>query len=350
MEAINYDIRNMKNDIDILLKRTRNYEDSLKLVNSLEEKLEKRLTDIGTQGVQRRFQNRIDELEKDLAKFIELSMTKHTEIKNETTKRCINIANRLENDILQILNEQNLVLEILHTVHGKTILPLELIEKSKGIIDSFIGSDDEENIFYYQYDNKVYDFTNIVKYNYNSKCIQNFTQWLTINNHLSKITDIMNKMETGRVIIEIVIKDWQDSIQELISYIRTLPSKHDETKIMTQIENIDISKQEEIISQDSANLMSNTNILSFIKNTNDEITTLTSDNLLEKCVEYTKIYKPDIPCIVQVLQHMLSSKQYVLSKDMFDKKLNLQEINKDFKLQAYQDMLTEDDLKNLLFV
>ena len=86
------------------------------------------------------------------------------------------------------------------------------------------------------------------------------------------------------------------------------------------------------------------------ENTKDTITVITTDNLLTECVVYTKTYKPEKPCILQTLQHMLASKNYILCKDMFEKKLNLEQINNDFKLQAYQEMLTEDDLKNLLFI
>ncbi len=355
MEAINYDIRNMKNDIDILLKRTRNYEDSVKLVNNLEAKLEKRLTDMGTQGVQRRFQNRIDELEKDLVKFIDVCMKKNIDINNKiimlNNKFDINDSECIQNLQIRIRTLVDYKINIstmLKTVYENTLIPTSLLNNFNAMIDTYINEPDEP-IFHHEKEGKVLnDFSVIVKNKYSSKRVHTYTQWVTMNEHLNEIDMYANLLHICHD--GYYDKCWQDSIQKLISYIDTLPSKSDDTKIMTQIENIDISKQEKIISQDSANLISNTNTVNVTKNEKNEITTLTTDNLLEKCVEYTKIYKPDVPCILQVLQHMLSSKQYVLSKDMFDKKLNLEQINKDFKLQAYQDLLTEDDLISLLFI
>lgn len=82
---------------------------------------------------------------------------------------------------------------------------------------------------------------------------------------------------------------------------------------------------------------------------NNEIITLTHDNLLEQCVEYTKIYKPEQPSITDIIKHMLSSKQYVLCKSMFGKKLEHDELNKKLKLFAYQEALTHEELQELLF-
>lgn len=81
----------------------------------------------------------------------------------------------------------------------------------------------------------------------------------------------------------------------------------------------------------------------------NEIIILTHHNLLGQCVEYTKVYKPEQPNITDIIKHMLSSKQYTLCKSMFEKKLDLDELNKKMKLLAYQEILTHQELQELLF-
>lgn len=82
---------------------------------------------------------------------------------------------------------------------------------------------------------------------------------------------------------------------------------------------------------------------------NDEVILLTQTNLLDHCVEYTNTYKPEQPDILDIIKHMLSSKQYMLCKSMFEKKLELEELNNKIKLFAYQETLTHEELQNLLF-
>lgn len=348
MDTINSDIRNIKNDIDVLLKRTRNYEDSTKLINNLDSKLEKRLTDMGMQGVQRRFQNRIDALEDETMK-----LKKYCRLYGDNI-------HSIRHDMLEIERNQFDILKALNVIHEHTLLPETLVKEAQDIVRYYSSNDEEydtgEYIFEYQDEStkEDYDFYNDIINIYNSKCVKTCSQWLTLNTHINNITKCFYDLTEGLTENEPnkhYLSNWLGSIQELISYIQTLPSKQVEDMMIRQTENLDMSIPEKTILQDNVIpvLNRNKNTISS-KYASNVATTLTRDNLLETCVEYTKIYKPDVPCIVKVLHHMLSSKLYVLSKHMFDEKLNLEQFNTDFKLQAYQDLLTEDELKSLLFV
>lgn len=322
--TINSDIQNMKNDIDILLKRTRNYQNVLERINV---DLERNNNNIS--NLDKHFSEHVAVSNNNIKAF-DVHLNKCKEFKEDVDKKLNQNVDvqKLQNMIekLQIKHGElnwtvSYIRDILQyqTQQLKMIIPRTFDRFFHEVVESVIDNDD----FKYK------DYENIIRKLYISKTVITCSDYLDMCVLCDELGDLTkNKDEwsdalklafyDGLTEKEFFAKRWENKIKEIIAFLEQLPNK------------TDVCLKDE--------------------DTNNETTTLTSDNLLEKCVEYTKIYKPDIPCILQVIQHMLSSKQYVLSKDMFDKKLNLEQINKDFKLQAYQDLLTEDDLKNLLFV
>jgi hypothetical protein len=82
---------------------------------------------------------------------------------------------------------------------------------------------------------------------------------------------------------------------------------------------------------------------------NDETITLTHDNILDECVKYTQHHQPSKIKIIDTIQVMLASKKYIMCKTMLTKKLQLKELDKNFKLLAYPETLTQEELQQLLF-
>jgi hypothetical protein len=77
--------------------------------------------------------------------------------------------------------------------------------------------------------------------------------------------------------------------------------------------------------------------------------TLTHENILDECVRFTQYHQPDKNKIIETIQLMLASKKYIMCKTMLTKKLQLQQLDKDFKLLAYPESLTQEELQQMLF-
>lgn len=302
LQQVKTDVEIVKHDYNVMLKRTKHYDDIARNMNMLKERVHKveEGIDIVKDNINRdtiileeRLQNNIDDMFKGVNRKLKIieddSNTHPYQEQQETTDFLQDWVLRLEGDL------SNLIKLCLH-IHRNTPLPIEL---SNDILEEI----DELG---FRYDNLNRDYDKEIRSIIDTKRVDTYGQYIQISCLTSEIDESCHRPN-----------DVKRNIEKLLLLIKELPNK-----------------EENAVEHIQSNTLS---------------TTLNHANIVNEAILFHRKNQLEYTELISVIQAMLTSKEYTLCDTFMTDKLDFELANTVFLSKVAPHELSKDKLREFIF-